>query len=211
MPLVRSRSRSLLRSCRSQPMRGRPQSQTQCALTKPPRKPDSALGRKKQACPNPVRGRMSFHIEPATTDLLTSGSPHGKDMIPEAWDSAVISRLLPTTRNPGPTTISTQNLAEYENPKRTFHDLRFTPVVFDPLFAHQPQSRTECISSSLHCDSARAILRRGRLSARRDEPAPLGPDDWWPAWDVPDTDAWSTDFDSPEMSDDESFTTTTMT
>ena len=48
--------------------------------------------------------------------------PHGKDMIPEAWDSAVTSSLRPATRNPGPTTTPTQNLAEHENLKRTLHD-----------------------------------------------------------------------------------------
>ena len=48
----------------------------------------------------------------------------------------------------------------------------------------------------------RAILRRVRLA----------PDDWWQAWDDPDTDARSTDWDSlAEMSGAESLTTTTMT
>ena len=58
------------------------------------------------------------------------------------------------------------------------------------------------ISSSLHRDSARAILRRLRLVPSRYDPTPIGPDDWR---DEPDTDAWSTDFDSlTEVSDDES-------
>ena len=65
------------------------------------------------------------------------------------------------------------------------------------------------ISSSLHRDSALAILRRVRLVASRVDPTLLGPDDWW---DDAITDAWSTDFDSlTEVSDDVSATTTTMT
>ena len=39
---------------------------------------------------------------------------------------------------------------------------------------------------------------------------PLGPDDWCQAWDDPDPDAGSTDFDSfAEVSGDVSVTTTT--
>ena len=41
------------------------------------------------------------------------------------------------------------------------------------------------ISSSLHRDSARAILRRVRLGAARDASLLFGSDDWWPAWDDP--------------------------
>ena len=67
--------------------------------TKPPWKQDSAVDR------------------PADVWI-----PHGKDMIPETLDFAVTPCLRPATRNPGPTVPPTQNLAEYETPKRTFHD-----------------------------------------------------------------------------------------
>ena len=108
---------------------------------KPPRKPDSALGKKRQACSNPARSLMAIHIGPVMMDLLTSGSD-GKDMIPEAWHFVVTSCLRAATRNPRPTTTSTQNLVEYENPKRTFHNtttqgqrnsLRFSPVLFNNI------------------------------------------------------------------------------
>ena len=61
-------------------------------------------------------------------------------MIPETSDFAVTSCLRPATRKPGPTMTPTQNLAEYENLKRTFQDTAnrchrnghsFTPVVLD--------------------------------------------------------------------------------
>ena len=149
-------------------------------------------------------------------------------MIAEAWDFAVTC-LCPATRNPGPTTTTTQNLAEHENPKRTFrytanrchrNGLPFTPVVFDghargwrdsarnlatwiserlsttsfPTPSDSTLGLAQRISSSLHRDSARVFLRRVRMTALRDALTPLGPDDWWPAWDDGDPDAWSTDF-----------------
>ena len=64
---------------------------------------------------------------------------HGKDMIADL-DFACTSCFRPGTRDPGLTTHSTQDLAEYETPRPTFHDTaygchhrghRFTPVVFD--------------------------------------------------------------------------------
>ena len=79
---------------------------------------------KEKACllqPRPERDGLphrASHDRPADVWI-----PHGKDMIPEAWDSAVTSSLRPATRNPRPTTTPTQNLAEYENLKRTLHDI----------------------------------------------------------------------------------------
>ena len=64
------------------------------------------------------------------------------------------------------------------------------------------------ISSSLHCDSARAHLRRVRLTASRD--ASTTPDDPWPAMDDPGSDTWSTECDSPPDLSDESLTTMVM-
>ena len=59
------------------------------------------------------------------------------------------------------------------------------------------------ISSSLHRDSARAILRRVHLIASRDASTTLAPDD---------ADIWSTGCDyPPDLSDDESLTTTMAT
>ena len=73
---------------------------------------------------------------------------------------------------------------------------------------HNDLSLAQRISSSLHRDSARAMLRRVRLTAWRDASTILGPDDWWPAWDDPGTDIWSTECDSlPDLSDDECLTT----
>ena len=120
-------------------------------------------------------------------------------------DFAVTSCLHPA----GPKTLSTQNLANYETLKLTFHDtanrchqkgIRPTPVVFDGhargswisqrLNTTSLRTRRDTnlelaqrISSSLHRDSAREISRRVRLAASRDASQLLGADDWWPAWD----------------------------
>ena len=207
-------------------------------VPKPPRKPDFALIKKKagllQPCPE-SDGLPHWASLDQPADIWIH---HANDMIPEAWDFAVTSCLRPAARNPGPTTTSTQNFAEYENLRRTFHDtanprhrngLRFTPSGLrwtrrrrgrlstqpghqdlPPAPAHSTTSvfaLVQPISSSLHGDSARAILRGVRLAASTDAPLPLSPDDWWPASDDSDPDAWSTDPDSfAEMSD-----VTTMT
>ena len=165
-------------------------------------------------------------------------------MILEAWDSAVTSGLHPAIRNPGPTTAPTQNLAESELLKLTFHDttnrchrngLRLTPVVFDghargwedsarylaTWISHRLSTNSlrtptdinlelaQRISSSLHREFVCAILGRVRLVLSRDAPTPLGLDDWCPAWDDPDPDGGSADFDSLTERSDESGTTTT--
>ena len=213
--LYRLRTLCLLRSASSLPMCQRPQPRTQCD------------------------GHVFdvFFREPAC-----SPTPPGVGWPPtasqpweghEACDFASTSCLRPATRKPGQST--TQNLAKYENPKRTFHDtanrchqngLQFTQRFSDSArklvtwishWLSTTSLRTpsdiklelaQRISPSLHRDSARAMLRRVRLVASRDAQMPLGPDDWWPAWDDPDSDAWSSECDSlPEMSDDECLTT----
>ena len=55
----------------------------------------------------------------------------------------------------------------------------------------------QCVSSSLHRDSARAILGCHKAN------------DWWPAWDDPDSEPWDEPLPDPEMSDTETKTTTT--
>ena len=68
------------------------------------------------------------------------------------------------------------------------------------------------VSSSVHRDSARATLLRVRFRASIDAPTTLGLDAQWTAWDDPNPDTWSAEFDSqPNRSDDDgSHTTTTM-
>ena len=113
-------------------------------------------------------------------------------MIPEAWDFAVTSCLRPATRNPGPTTTSAHLTWTFHDTANRSHrnGLGFTPVVFD---GHAPGLRgthatwspshqlsttslrtpsdtalelAQRISSSLHRDSARAVLRHVRLTSR---------------------------------------------
>ena len=164
----------------------------------------------RRANSSPARSQTVFHIEPAMTDLLTSGERHGS----RSPDFAVASCLHPATRNPTPT----QNLVEYENLKRTFHDtanrcqrngLRLMDMQeagrtqlatwapgsltdsVPPLSAHHATLNLELaqrISSSLCHDSARAILRRVRLAATRDALPSLGSNDLAPAWDDPGSD-----------------------
>ena len=107
-----------------------------------PRK--QAFGPRKQVCSGPARTPTDSLSEPATTDLPTSGYPHGMHMILGAWDFAVTSCLRPAARDPSPTTSSTQNLTEFETLKRTFHDtanrchqngLRFTAFVSRQWFS----------------------------------------------------------------------------
>ena len=203
--------------------------------TKPPRKPDSALTKKRQACSDHVLSLLAFphrawHDRPTEVWIL-----HGKDTTPEACDFAFTSCLHPATRNAGLRTISTQNPAEYEKFKRTCRDtakrprqngLRCTPVGF-----WWPCRRLGRLSTQTgHLDlpptqhhlsphierhhtrtgSAHLLVTPPRLCASHFATCPYGcldHDDWWPAWDEPDSDAWSTDYDSlAEMSDDATVT-----
>ena len=97
-------------------------------------------------------------------------------MAPEAWDLAVTSCLRPAARSSGPTTISTQRLAEYETLKRTFHiagnrchqsDSARNLVTWISQRLSTTSLRTasdinlelaQRISVSLHRDFARAVL-----------------------------------------------------
>ena len=131
-----------------------------------------------------------------------------------------LQRGGPAIQNPGPLTAPTQNLTDYETLKRTFHNtatrchdsgIRVTTVVFDGHAGGKSDSaRTQvtCIShrtpsdinlldlaqrcsSSLHGDSARAILRRVRRVASRDSPTSPDTDQWWQAWDCQEANDWA--------------------
>ena len=153
--------------------------------TKPSSRQGSVLRKRKQGSNNLVN-------VPGSTDPPTFG-------LPEAWDFALTSCLRPAPLDP--TMRRTANRCQQ-------HGIRFTPVVFDghaggwgddsrrnlvtrinvsapPLPAHPATSipNLQRISSSIHRDSARVILRRVRLTASRDAPLSLGSDDWWAAWD----------------------------
>ena len=62
----------------------------------------------------------------------------------------------------------------------------------------QATSISNWLSASLRhfTMTPRAILRRVRLAASSDASMTPGADDWCPAWDDPDSGAWSTEYDS---------------
>ena len=174
---------------------------------------------KREACSNPAQGLIAFHIGPVMVRPLCPPS-HTK----ARSDDDLHPEPLAEFENLKRSFHDTANWCHQNG-------LRFIPAVSDAqagrlwrlstqlghldlpptqhhLSLHNDRELAQRTSSSLHRDSARAILRRVRLAAPRDAPMPLGPDDWWPAWDDPDLGALSTDFDSlAEMSDDDSLTT----
>ena len=179
-----------------------------------PRKPASALRKRRQACSNrpdsdglPHLLSPPSHTKPGPTSSSTQISLSTK-LSNGRFTTQSADR--PPLHASG---FSTDTLGGWGDSARNF-------VTW---ISQRPSTTSFCapsdinlelaqrISSSLHSDSARAILRRVRL-ASRDANTTLLPDDWWPAWEDPDSDAWSTKCDSlPELSDDESLTTTRVT
>ena len=198
--------------------------------------------KEKEDCSNTAWSLMTFHFGPVMLDLPTSGSQEKDMIpevwvfaVTFCLRQATRTRTLHNTKTSNgrfttQLTVATETIPLHPSvlrrTRRSLGRLNTQPAHLDipPTQQHLSLSLSLCtpsdidfelaqrISSSLHRDSAGAILRCVRLVASRDVPPPLGPHDGWPAWDDPDLDAWSTDLGSPaEMIEDESVTTTTTT